>query len=226
MRNLPQNIITSLQDGSARLCHIWLLKRQDGVVFGFSDHDQDLVFFGHICRANSGLISGASHSELGLSQVPEWSVSGVISAEGIKAEDIESGLYDEAEIELYYVAWQDTNDFVHLSSGYLARLECRGGIDDDGGQFIAHIEGLSQRLERTIGRRFTHLCDAALGDDRCGVNLADAGQTTCDKSYKTCRLNFDNAINFRGFPDLPGDDFLTLYPRNGAVMNGASREQR
>lgn len=34
----------------------------------------------------------------------------------------------------------------------------------------------------------------------------------CDKLLSTCATRFDNAINFRGEPYLPGNDILTRYP--------------
>ena len=34
----------------------------------------------------------------------------------------------------------------------------------------------------------------------------------CDKRLQTCRERFNNVINFRGEPHLPGADFLTRYP--------------
>lgn len=30
----------------------------------------------------------------------------------------------------------------------------------------------------------------------------------CDKRFATCRTRFGNAVNFRGFPHLPGNDFI------------------
>lgn len=34
----------------------------------------------------------------------------------------------------------------------------------------------------------------------------------CDKRFATCAQRFDNAVNFRGEPHLPGNDLLTRYP--------------
>jgi uncharacterized phage protein (TIGR02218 family) len=34
----------------------------------------------------------------------------------------------------------------------------------------------------------------------------------CDRTIATCSARFDNAINFRGEPYLPGNDLLTRYP--------------
>ena len=33
----------------------------------------------------------------------------------------------------------------------------------------------------------------------------------CDKRFATCRDRFDNAVNFRGFPHIPGNDFVIRY---------------
>lgn len=42
----------------------------------------------------------------------------------------------------------------------------------------------------------------------CRVELREG----CDKRFETCVARFDNAINFRGEPHLPGNDLLTRYP--------------
>ncbi|MCV2868539.1 DUF2163 domain-containing protein [Defluviimonas sp. WL0002] len=44
----------------------------------------------------------------------------------------------------------------------------------------------------------------------------------CDKRAETCRLKFSNIVNFQGFPDIPGDDWLVNYPSAGAVHDGGS----
>jgi len=37
----------------------------------------------------------------------------------------------------------------------------------------------------------------------------------CDKSLETCRAKFANAVNFRGFPHMPGNDFVLAVARPG-----------
>jgi len=44
----------------------------------------------------------------------------------------------------------------------------------------------------------------------------------CDRRFPTCRLKFGNTLNFRGFPHIPGEDWLTSYPQRAAVNDGAS----
>jgi uncharacterized phage protein (TIGR02218 family) len=44
----------------------------------------------------------------------------------------------------------------------------------------------------------------------------------CDKRAETCQLKFDNFLNFRGFPHIPGEDWLMAYPTSGQVHDGGS----
>jgi uncharacterized phage protein (TIGR02218 family) len=41
----------------------------------------------------------------------------------------------------------------------------------------------------------------------------------CDKTLATCRDSFANVDNFRGFPHVPGNDFVMSYPMPGTVMD-------
>lgn len=215
MRSLPEGMAAALDAGAARLCHVWIVTRRDDGVLGLTDHDRDLVFQGVVCRADTGMTAGAARQAVG--EAGDGALAGVIASEVVTAEDIAAGLYDAAVIVGYVVDWSDVTQFVEVSRGTFGRIEQRG----EG--FVAHVEGMLSRLDRVIGRRFTHLCDAVLGDGRCRVAV-EPGQV-CDKRYATCVGTFGNGVNFRGFPDLPGEDFLTAYPRVGDVMDGRSRGQ-
>jgi len=57
--------------------------------------------------------------------------------------------------------------------------------------------------------------DIAVGD----LVRIEAG---CDKRAETCRLKFNNLNNFRGFPHIPGEDWLTSYPVSSGVNDGGS----
>jgi uncharacterized phage protein (TIGR02218 family) len=47
----------------------------------------------------------------------------------------------------------------------------------------------------------------------------------CDKRYSTCRDRFANAVNFRGFPHMPGNDFVISYPVQGEPGHGGGSLQ-
>ena len=44
----------------------------------------------------------------------------------------------------------------------------------------------------------------------------------CDRRAETCRVKFGNLVNFRGFPDMPTDDWLTAVPRSDDSGDGGS----
>lgn len=44
----------------------------------------------------------------------------------------------------------------------------------------------------------------------------------CDRRFDTCRLKFGNQRNFRGFPHIPGEDWLAAYPSSASVNDGGS----
>jgi uncharacterized phage protein (TIGR02218 family) len=45
----------------------------------------------------------------------------------------------------------------------------------------------------------------------------------CDKTAGTCRTKFGNFLNFRGFPHVPGEDWLSAYPGQDRPNTGGSR---
>ena len=55
------------------------------------------------------------------------------------------------------------------------------------------------------------------------IAIADAFTVTagCDKRFATCRDRFANGGNFRGFPHIPGNDFVISYPVPGRGAGGA-----
>ena len=44
----------------------------------------------------------------------------------------------------------------------------------------------------------------------------------CDRQFATCREKFANAENFRGFPHMPGNDFIMRYPNRDDTDNDGS----
>ncbi len=59
---------------------------------------------------------------------------------------------------------------------------------------------------------------------RPGVTLAPGDQLRlwpgCDRSAETCRLKFDNFVNFRGFPHIPGEDWMVASPSAATQRQG------
>jgi uncharacterized phage protein (TIGR02218 family) len=47
----------------------------------------------------------------------------------------------------------------------------------------------------------------------------------CDKTYPTCKAKFDNGVNFRGFPHIPGNRFVLSVPGPGDPNNNGGSMQ-
>lgn len=215
MRDIPAVMVARIESGAASLCHAWVLTRRDGTRMGFTDHDGDLIVQGVSCRADSGWTAGAI--EAATDRVGMVSVEGGLDDDAIDAVDLENGLYDGAAVDLWKVDWARPDLVVHLWRGRMVRVR------REGDRFTGELEGALAALDRVVGRTFGRDCDAQLGDSRCGVDLAGFPGKDCDRRWATCVEVFGNGASFRGFPDIPGDDFLTASPVEGGRNDGGSR---
>jgi uncharacterized phage protein (TIGR02218 family) len=268
--------------GATTVCHAWALERADGVVMGFTDHDGDLAFEGIRFLAGTGLTAGALQQVTGLA-VDNAEVAGALSDAGIREADIRAGRFDGAEVRLWLVNWADVGQRMLRFRGSL------GEVVQQDGAFRAELRGLTEALNRPMGRIIQPGCDAVLGDARCRVDLtgpdwhaevtvealregrilatspvsraegwfrrgtatfldgAAAGVSLtiksdrrvdgrlevelwqepgvapavgdrvrlvagCDRRDETCRGKFRNVMNFRGFPHVPDEDWITAWP--------------
>lgn len=216
MRSIPEEMVARIESGAATLCHAWVLRRVDAVELGFTDHDRDLVVEGVTCRAATGWTAGAADSAVGLG-AGSAAVAGGLDDLAITDADLEVGRYDGASVTLWRVDWDRPDLTVRLWTATLARIR------REGGGFVAELEGPLAKLERVVGRTYGRDCDAVLGDGRCGVDPEAFPGAVCDKRWATCVGTFANGGNFQGFPDIPGDDFLTAAPVEGGRHDGGSR---
>ncbi|QYK39928.1 MAG: DUF2163 domain-containing protein [Paracoccaceae bacterium] len=286
-------ILEHLAGGTTTVCRAWRLVRTDGVVLGFTDHDDDLAFDGVTFRAGTGLSARVLVQTTGLS-VDNTEAEGALSAAGVTEADLLAGRYDGAEVTAWRVNWADPAARMVLFRGHI------GEVVRSGGAFQAELRGLTEGLNRPQGRAIQRQCSAVLGDGQCRFDLAQPGYSVeapigavedarlfrfhglsgfddrwfergrlrvlsgdaagllgvvkndriggigrsvelwqglaaavapgdlvrieagCDKRPETCRLKFGNFLNFRGFPHVPGEDWLTSYPARAGQTGGGS----
>lgn len=291
MRAIPSALQAKLDSGATTLAQCWVVRRRDGAVLGFTDHDRDLAVNGVVCRAGTGIAASEASQRFDLS-VDGSEISGALSDDLLREADLAAGRYDAATVETWLVDWSEPS---------LCLLNARstlGEVRREGQSFTAELRGLADALSQESGRLYTARCGADLGDGRCRVDLgndawrsagavtAAMGVTTltvsglggfvagwftdgrllwtsganlgsaieikqhrlvggevrlslwqamaepiapgdtfvvtagCDKLFATCRDRFGNAANFRGFPHIPGNDFVVSYPIAGEPGNG------
>jgi len=80
------------------------------------------------------------------------------------------------------------------------------------------LKNLIRDDHETEAGRVIELWDDVLISPELGAGLRLVAG--CDKRSETCRTKFDNLLNFRGFPHIPGDDWVTAVPEPSAEHNG------
>jgi len=293
MRQLPDGLAAHLASGATTLCHCWRVALRSGEVMGFTDHDLPVSFDGTTYDAETGFAATEIDSALGLA-VDNLEASGALSSDRLSEARLKAGDFDAAVVELWRVNWQDATQRVLLKRGSI------GEVTRGRGFFTAELRGLTDAMNQPMGRLFQYGCDALLGDQRCGVNLAspnfsaevavnscsalrrlevsgaqgfaagffargtfsflsgaNAGRggeikfhrvagagvaielwqplafaaargdrmvlrAGCDRQFATCRAKFNNAARFRGFPHMPGDDFVMSYAVKQKTSKGKS----
>ena len=168
MSGLDAGLQAHLEAGFTTTCRCWALTRPDGTVLGFTDHDCQLEFDGIKFKANTGLSALALQQSTGLS-VDNTEAIGALTDATITETDIEAGRYDGADIRAWLVNWTDVAQ---------RHLQFRGTIGElrrSGGAFDAELRGLTDALNRPLGRVYQKPCTAVLGDRDCGVALGSPG---------------------------------------------------
>ncbi|KXO74348.1 DUF2163 domain-containing protein [Brucella anthropi] len=167
---VPAELESHLQGEVTSHCFAWLIRRSDGIVLGFTDHDRTVQVGGPVngiaCEPLTGLNSSEASTKLGLS-VAGGEVEGVLSSAKISDIDIEQGCYDGASIEAYLVNWSEPGQ--HM----LLRRWTAGKISRSGSRFVMELKGAAAAFDAVRGRRVLRHCDASLGDSRCGVDVND-----------------------------------------------------
>lgn len=121
-------------------------------------------------------------------------------------------------------------EILWIEEGYRLGFAPLGGFSDHwferGVLWLQDGEGAGQaaliRMDRPVERgREVSIWSAFGVPPRAGDRVVLV--TGCDKRAATCRNKFDNFLNFRGFPHIPGEDWLTSYPTSSNSGAGGRR---
>lgn len=181
-------LLASYSSSTSTLCLCWRVVRTDSTVWGWTDHDEDLVIAGVTYHASTGLSASATQQEASLNQgTVDTSAFLDVSSEA----EIEAGLWDEAVVTVFECDWQAPPavfDPAHLN---ILRHGTLGQVDRRAGTFTAELRGVLAKLSTRIGRVYTTTCPWRLGDSRCQV---DTGPHT--RSGAVSALGTDPALSF------------------------------
>lgn len=166
MKSIPAALQAHLNSRNTTLVTCWKVTRTDGKVFGFTEHDVDLVIDGVTYKAATGFTPSSVVASNNLA-VDNLECLGVLDSVDIKEEDLLAGRWDGAKVEIFMVNWQDPSQgkVILPGWGWVGEVSVRRG------RFVAEVRGLTQALQQTILELVSPLCRADLGDARCKVRL-------------------------------------------------------
>ncbi len=163
MLQIPSEMQARLAAGATTLAWCWRVTRRDGVVFGFTDHDETLVFEDVSFSPDSGFTGSEVEARLGRESAAS-EIAGLFDDAAISEADLKAGLWDGARVEIFRVDWRDVSLRVKTWTGET------GAVSHDGTSFRTELNGLTRRLDRSVGRIYARHCDASFGDARCGLD--------------------------------------------------------
>lgn len=167
MKELVPGLQAHLDSGTTTMALCWKVTRRDGLVQGFTEHDMDITFDAVTYLAASGFTASRIQQSLGLA-ADNLNVDGALSSDTINEDDLAAGLYDNAEVALYWVNWANVAQRVTMDEGNIGEVARKETA------FSAEFRSLVHRLNQKGGRVYQRSCDAVLGDERCGVDLTSA----------------------------------------------------
>ena len=259
----------------------WKLTLKNGTVYGFTDHDTDLVIDDVTYEAATGFLPSAVDSSNNMA-VDNLDVEGYLSSARITADDLATGRYDYAKLEIFICNWANLAD-----TPKILRRGTLGRVSHGQTGFRAEIRGMMEAFQQQGGITCQKTCRADFCDAKCGLNAAtytttgtvtavnpdgtfytdltqadghfDYGLVTftsgendgygyeikvyteengkvdtflptswpvaaadtfsiiagCDKNFSTCKTRYNNVVNFRAEPHVPGNDYSASYPKSG-----------
>lgn len=165
MRTISAGLNTHLQSETTSLATCWKATLKNATVYGFTDHTENITYNGVVYQSSTGYTPTNITTTENLS-VDNLEVVGMLSASSIADADIEAGLWDYAEIEIFQVNYKDLTQGALLQrKGWLGEVRTGKTV------FTAELRGMAQKLQQTVGELYQPTCRATLGDARCGKNL-------------------------------------------------------
>lgn len=212
MKSISDQLQARLEGPALTLCLCWRLIRKDNVILGLTQHDQAITVEDVVYLPGASLDAGEFTQNAGL-KPGRASAAGALSADAISESDLAAGVWDRCRVDIYQVDWAAPElGGIPIWSGFLTEV-----TQSETGRFEAELVSLKADLEKPVGRILQRRCDASLGDSRC---KASPDGRTCDQRFETCRYVFGNADNYRGFPHMPGMNFVLAGPSAGRNDGG------
>lgn len=209
MKTASAAMQTHLAGDTTTTCLLWRVKRQDGTILGFTNHDQEIVYNsgngdGNVTYvASTGFTASADKSNSDLS-VDNLEATCFLESASILDSDIRAGKYDGCDVEIRLVNWSDlTMGDVLLRKGTVGVVKMKNGL------FSGELRGLAYHLTARIGETYGPVCRATFGSGLNGIDM---------DSHFLCHFDVTTVRQTGSVASVI--DLSTLIPASG--LTGAS----
>lgn len=151
--------------GSTTLAWCWKATRKDGEVLAVTTCARDLLFEGVLYLTKDGFNPKAVSQEASAA-VTNTEVEGVLTDE-VTEDDFAAGVWDGCAVEMFEVNYRDlTMGKLRIASFTLGDVKVSRGV------FNAEVRGLTQSLQKQVGRVVTKGCAWKFGDpNTCRIDV-------------------------------------------------------
>lgn len=169
MLSLPTEFAAALASGeTGTICYAIEIERDDGTILRLTDAQRaftaDGSTFTPAIGANIGALSRGVNGPAGAMTIKVAAVPGG----AIEVADLLAGAYDAAQVRIYLADWATpANGLVALWRGYVDQIEAT-----DRRRAAITVRGMLSRTHFMVTERYSPMCRAMFGDDRCGVDVA------------------------------------------------------
>lgn len=200
------------------LAACWKITRTDGSILALTEHDRNLIIDNVEYCAKGGTYSSAvkTHSDLTNDNAE---IEAALDHSSITPHDIHTGLYNDADIEMFFVDYTNTSNIHCRKGGKIGSISMKGNC------FVAEVVGLADALNIKILQKYSKKCRASFCDRRCSLVAddntifdlsitkitgptsfisSDLAQFILTPNIKTNNIHKDNAIH------LISHGFITL----------------
>lgn len=156
-----------VNDNIYNIATCWKIETKAKDVIGITSHTVDLTIDGTHFHSKASFTPSELKRSSDLKQ-NFLSIEGLLSHDLISKNEIETGAYDNAKIDIFLVDYKNPDQFkTIIFSGFF------GKISFDDNQYQVEIYSLSDALSTTFGDIYTSTCRAEFCDKKCKLNISD-----------------------------------------------------
>ena len=215
MKILAPSLANHLKEESTNLATFWKITRQDGLVQGFTNYDQNLTIDGLTYKAATGFNATAFSQDNTLA-VRNLDIESVLSSDGITEADLAGGKYDYARVDVFLCRWDipPSSLFLNPPEHILMVRGIIGEVSMSDRRYKAEVRSFAQLLQQKVSTVTTKECRAVFGDSKCTKDLSGLTDNLTITGVTDKRQFTVNSSRANGFYSL-GQITLTSGSNSG-----------